>query len=122
MNFCWEGKFPSVVLSFIMSNMMHVRFTYRTTMYTEYCVLSKAHEDAGNKDFKLFTYNHFRSSWYSFLNLLDIDMKKGFICEQCGAQPDTVLMDATSLAFRRDVESWQVFLHSAPQVKAKFER
>lgn len=91
-------------------------------MYTEYCVLSKAHEDAGNKDFKLFTYNHFRSSWYSFLNLLDIDMKKGFICEQCGAQPDTVLMDATSLAFRRDVESWQVFLHSAPQVKAKFER
>ena len=46
-------------------------------MYTEYCVLSKAHEDAGNKDFKLFAYN-IRSSQYSFLNLLDIDMKKGF--------------------------------------------
>ena len=44
------------------------------------------------------------------------------ICEQCGAQPDIVLMDATLLAFRRDVESWQVFLHSAPQVTAKFEK
>ena len=120
MSFCREGKSHSVVLSFIMSNMMHVQFTYRTTMYTEYCVLSKAYEDAGNKDSKLFTYNHFCSSWCSFLNLFDIDVKKGFICERCGAQPDIVPMNATSLAFRRDVESWQVFLHSAPQVK--FER
>lgn len=91
-------------------------------MYTEYSVLSKAHEDAGNKDFKLFTYNHFRSSWYSFLNILDIDMDEGFICEQCGAQSDIVLMDATSLAFRRDLQSWQVLLQSTPQVKRKFER
>lgn len=91
-------------------------------MYTEYCVLSKAHEDAGNKDFKLFTYNHFRSSWYSFLNLLNIDMEKGFMCEQCGANPDLVLMDATSLAFRRNLESWQLLLHSTPHAKGKFER
>lgn len=91
-------------------------------MYTEYSVLSKVHEDAGNKDFKLFTYNHFRSSWYSFLNLLDIDMEKGFMCQNCGLQPDIVLMDGTSLAFRRDVESWRALLHSTPQVKRKFER
>ena len=61
-------------------------------MYTEYCVLSKAHEDAGNKDFKLFPYN-IRSSQYSFLNLLDIDMKKGF--ERNIFMPQVVLTVST---------------------------
>ena len=61
-------------------------------MYTEYCVLSKAHEDAGNKDFKLFAYN-IRSSQYSFLNLLDIDMKKGF--ERNIFMPQVVLTVST---------------------------
>ena len=61
-------------------------------MYTEYCVLSKAHEEAGNKDFKLFAYN-IRSSQYSFLNLLDIDMKKGF--ERNIFMPQVVLTVST---------------------------
>ena len=61
-------------------------------MYTEYCVLSKAHEEVGNKDFKLFAYN-IRSSQYSFLNLLDIDMKKGF--ERNIFMPQVVLTVST---------------------------
>lgn len=83
-------------------------YHYSTTIYTQYCVLVKAHEDAGNYSFgKEFTYNHFRWSWYSFLKLLDIDIPSGFMCSDCGVSPDIVLMDATSLAFCKDFLQWK---------------
>lgn len=81
--------------------------SYRTTMYTEYCVLVKAHEDAGNYTFSsTVQYKHFRSAWYAFLSLLEIDYTGGFQCTRCGPYPQTLVMDATGLSFRRELGFW----------------
>lgn len=81
---------------------------YRTTMYTEYSVLIKAHEDAGSYSFEsIIHYNHFRCSWYSFLELLEIDFTEGFQCAKCGSYPHTLIMDATGLAFRKELCFWK---------------
>ncbi len=81
---------------------------YRSTIYTEYCVLSKAHEDAGSDSYKsVVQYKHFRSAWYAFLDLLDIDYTKGFQCVKCGLNPKTLVMDATVLSFRRELGFWK---------------
>ena len=102
---------------------------YSTTIHTQYSVLVKAHEDTGNYRFeKEFTYNHFRWSWYSFLKLLKahedtgnyrfekglelvlifkIDPSSAFMCPECGTAPDIVLMDATSLSFRKEFLQWK---------------
>ena len=82
----------------------------------------KAHEDTGNYSFqKEFTYNHFRWSWYSFLKLLDIDTSSAFMCPECGTAPDIVLMDATSLSFRKEFLQWKV--DKAPlRVQSEFGR
>ena len=37
-----------------------------------------------------------RSSWYSFLDLLDIDYGKGFTCNNSQPYPDTLSCDATT--------------------------
>ena len=44
-----------------------------------------------------------RASWYKYLSLLDIDFGAGFRYPKCFAQPDIVICDATSLAFRRNM-------------------
>lgn len=72
-------------------------------MYTEYCVLSKAHNDALAPSTSTFMetvpYKLFRSAWYAFLNLLDIDFSSyGFQCKTCGVCPQVVIMDATALS------------------------
>jgi len=83
------------------------RFYLRTTLFTEYTVLTKLQEDSGNSDFSsLFSYNNFRLGWYSYLSLLEINYEDGFKCITCGDQPKVVVMDATSLAFRRELDSW----------------
>ena len=65
------------------------------------------HSDAGNNALSsMITYNHFRIAWYAFLKLLEIDYDSGFKCHQCVDQPDIVIMDATSLAFRKDLDLW----------------
>ena len=82
-------------------------FLFRTTMFTEYCILEKLHEDVGDVPLNTtFAYNHFRLSWYAYLNLLDIDFSNGFCCKVCGSTPDLIIMDATSLSFRRALDSW----------------
>ena len=73
-------------------------------MYTEYCVLVKAHEDSGNYTFSSTV--HFRSAWYAFLALLDVDYTRGFQCTKCGPYPHTLVMDATGLSFRRELGFW----------------
>ena len=99
---------------------MYVYIFSRTTMFTEYTVLKKIQEDSGSHLFSsLFTYNHFRFSWYSYLSLLDIDYRNGFKCTVCGDQPETVIMDATSLAFRREADSWHEALFQQQQVSEK---
>ena len=46
--------------------------------------------------------NYQRMAWYSFLELLDINYEDGFVCGRCGAYPEVVLCDATTLGFRRE--------------------
>ena len=71
--------------------------------YHVYRVLctSKLHMDAGSMIAYVFKYNHFRQGWYAFL---DIDYSEGFMCVECGSCPDIVIMDATTLSFRKDLQ------------------
>ncbi|XP_065052628.1 uncharacterized protein LOC135681910 isoform X2 [Rhopilema esculentum] len=57
-------------------------------------------------------YQQWRCSWYSFLELLDIDYTFGFQCQICGPYPNVVICDATTLGFRR---------HYARQVDVNIE-
>jgi hypothetical protein len=60
--------------------------------------------DSGERDSKKsFPYNWLRASWYHYLSILDIDYPSGFVCPKCGDQPRSVVCDATSLAFRRQL-------------------
>jgi hypothetical protein len=38
--------------------------------------------------------------------ILDIDYMSTFQCPDCGPDPDTVVMDATPVAFRKELLSW----------------
>ena len=70
-------------------------------------MLVKAHDDAGNHTFiSTVPYKHFRSAWYAFLALLEIDYTGGFQCPRCGPHPHTLVMDATGLSFRRELGFW----------------
>ena len=80
-------------------------------MFTEYSVLLVLHKDLGNDSFSSkFSYNHFRMAWYGYTQLLDIDLKKGFLCNICEKHPQRVIMDATTLSFRKDFDPWCNFL------------
>ena len=74
-------------------------------MYTEYSALAKLHMDAGNVIADVFKYNCFQHGWYAFLNLLDINYSEGFMCVECGCCPEVVVVDATSLSFRKELQS-----------------
>ncbi len=63
--------------------------------------LIKAHEDADFKE--VVQYNHFRSAWYKFLNLLDTEFTEGFQCTICGIHPKILIMDTTGLSFRKEL-------------------
>ena len=72
-------------------------------------MIATSFKDAGVPDFdKLVSYNHFRIAWYLFLELIcaDINFSDGFLCSHCGSYPSVLIMDATSLAFRRDLDFW----------------
>ena len=49
--------------------------------------------------------------------LLDIDFSKGFQCTQCGSTPSTIVMDATGLAFRRELGFFPRLLMDIPKEK-----
>ncbi|XP_078336393.1 uncharacterized protein LOC144626389 isoform X3 [Crassostrea virginica] len=53
------------------------------------------------------SYQDFKEAWYAFLDLLDIDFHESFQCPKCRPSPGTVVMDATSVAFRKELISWQ---------------
>ena len=66
--------------------------------------MSAVQSDSGETHFrKSFPYHWLRASWYHYLHILDIDYSNGFICPKCADQPKTVVCDATSLAFRRQL-------------------
>ena len=70
-------------------------------MYTEYTVLVKIHKDGGGDLITYFTYNNFRMAWYAYLQLLDIDIPRAFICGQCGSDPEVILMVLHPWVFAR---------------------
>lgn len=97
-------------------------YSYRTTIFTEYSILVKTHEDLGNYEFSSkFTYNHYRMAWYAFTQLLDVDLQQGFVCNICGDNPRRVIMDATSLSFRKDFDPWKNFLAEPTKTETKLK-
>lgn len=70
-------------------------------------MLNQAFIDAGTTDFKsTVSYSHFLAAWYAYVELLDIDYAEGFQCSACGPNPSLVIMDATALSFRRQLDFW----------------
>ena len=51
--------------------------------------------------FSFLNYDQWRLSWYSYLDLLNINYTEGFQCSVCGEVPETVVCDATSLGFQK---------------------
>ena len=92
-------------------------------MYSEYSLLKELFIRLRNLLFcEVFTYNHFRMSWYSFLSSLEIDYAAGFSCAVCGEQPQTVIMDCTALSFRKELDSCFSFFvtnYSLPRENAE---
>ncbi len=66
-------------------------------MFTEYTVLDKT---LGEMDEQ--PVNHF------FNNLLDVDLSNDFHCDVCGTSPKTIIMDATTISFRKTLASWRL--------------
>ncbi|KAI8516536.1 hypothetical protein Bbelb_051170 [Branchiostoma belcheri] len=67
--------------------------------------------DAGFIDFHTrLTYNKFRLTWYSFLNILNINYDSGVQCPECGPEPKLVICDGTALSFRRELRPWDHML------------
>ena len=93
-------------------------------MHTEYTILNAIHCDATEQSLHGagFQYHHFRMGWYSFLTLLDIDLSEGFCCEQCGSRPTTVIMDGTSVSFRKALDSWGSLLDLTVDSKPRLGR
>ena len=66
--------------------------------------MSAIHADSGQRSFKTsFPYHWLKAAWYHYLNILYVDYQSGFMCPKCGEQPTSVVCDATSLAFRRQL-------------------
>jgi hypothetical protein len=42
---------------------------------------------------KVFPYPKFKTAWYEFLKLLDIDMSDGFMCSTCSTSPAVIVCD-----------------------------
>ena len=92
-------------------------------MYTEYTILQRMHRYVERKILlDRFKYNHFRCAWYSFLRLLDIDYSANYCCKLCGDRPDIVIMDATSVSFRRALDSWRSFVSILPALQGNLKK
>ncbi len=55
---------------------------------------------------QILPYKMFCAAWYTFLDLLEIDYSDGFHCSLCVDIPKVVIMDATSLSFKKDMITW----------------
>ena len=92
-------------------------------MFTEFSILQRLHSDVEHKLMvDAFNYNHFRGAWYSFLNLLDIVYPESYSCRHCGAEPTSLIMDATSVSFRQALDSWRSFVGDITTTRKKSGR
>ncbi|XP_065055209.1 uncharacterized protein LOC135683786 [Rhopilema esculentum] len=90
----------------------------RMPIYVFHTIYVREKRDEGlSCEISTFSYNKFKDAWYSYLELLDIDIDQGFGCEICKNAPDIVLMDATSLSFRKELTHWRSFLVEVEQTK-----
>ena len=73
-------------------------------MYAFFKTWCEIQADYGNTGFaENMTYHRFKYSWYSFLQLTDIQMQDGFTCPVCETSPTIIICDGTSLSFRRQL-------------------
>lgn len=111
------------LLIFLITYQCIIMPIFRTTMYTEYSVLKELQLSLGNLHFSaIFTYNDYRLAWYSFMKQLDINYDEGFVCPLCYSQPCAVIMDATSLAFRKELDYCELFPKTPPKTEQKAGR
>ncbi|XP_065064713.1 uncharacterized protein LOC135690945 [Rhopilema esculentum] len=90
----------------------------RMPIYVFHTIYVREKRDEGlSCEISTFSYNKFKDAWYSYLELLDIDIDQGFGCEICKNASDIVLMDATSLSFRKELTHWRSFLVEVEQTK-----
>ena len=59
-------------------------------------------EYGSNQAIDMINYQQWRMAWYSYLDLLDISYEEGYLCSLCGQYPDTIICDATALAYKRE--------------------
>lgn len=108
------------IFPYYWSTIASIIFFFRTTLYTYFLSLRDSHERSNDLRFQTtFSYAHFKFAWYGFLELLcsTIDFEKGFQCGQCGSSPVNVIMDATTLAHRKDLKFWSSNLQNATSEK-----
>ncbi len=80
-------------------------------IYIFHAIYVKEKEDEGySKLVSFLTYNKFKDAWYSYLELLDIDLDNGFSCKICKEEPTVLIMDATYLLFHKEFMHWRSFL------------
>lgn len=97
-----NGRYVQHVMQCTKWNTIYKSNSFPT--YAFHKVLLAKHEDSDDISFSsLFPYYVFHASWYYFLELLDIDYEEAFRCPLCSEEPTTVICDAKSLAFRRDL-------------------
>lgn len=76
--------------------------SFSCTLNSYFEILIATHESCGNKNLsEHFSYEKLKSSWYSFLNLLEFSCEEGSTCSSCGTYPEIVVCDATSLGYQR---------------------
>lgn len=74
-------------------------------MYTYYMTLKDNYARCSST---IMSYPQFKFSWYGFLERVCsvINFEEGFKCQHCGSSPDHVIMDATTLAHRKNFKVW----------------
>ncbi|XP_066935338.1 uncharacterized protein [Clytia hemisphaerica] len=93
------GKFL-IHYSLMRDYMFHFLHGKSCTLHGYYEVFSLSQKSSGHEKCEL-TYKDFKDSWYSFLELLDIDFNEGSICKICKQDPAAIICDATSLGHQK---------------------
>ena len=82
-----------------------------------YKILTQSHLNSGYKEDDLLSYDKLKSSWYSFLDLLDVTNEKGSMCKECKQHPDIIICDATGLSFQRKFAAQNIEVSSRGPIK-----
>ena len=82
-------------------------------MHTYHQILCDVLIEFGYKQVKaVFSYERFRRAWYAYLDLLDVNLVDGFMCQHCSTDPQIIICDGTSVAFQKRMWKAQGYLPS----------